>query len=396
MTGPLQQKGIPMTATSGARGDGHGIDRRELLGGAALAMGLMLTGEAARAAPAVVGAKRRLGSLEVSALGLGCMSMNGGQYNPPRDKAEMVRLMHRAVDRGVTFFDTAEAYGPFINEELVGAALAPMRDKVVIATKFGFNLDRTSALRIGGTNSRPEHIRAVAEASLKRLGTDRIDLFYQHRVDPNVPIEEVAGTIRDLIAEGKVLHFGMSEPGLNSVRRAHAVQPVTAIQNEYSLLWRGPQEGVLALCEELGIGFVPWSPLGAGLLTGAITADTRFDQPDHNDYRRTNPRFTPEALAGNMALVGLLREWAQRKSATPAQVALAWLLVQKPWIVPIPGTTNGTHLEENLGAVEISFSPEELRSFNTALDGIAIHGERGTPRLLSMVGQEAPPLPARP
>lgn len=320
------------------------------------------------------------------------MSMNGGQYNPPKDKGEMIRLIHAAIDRGVNFFDTAEVYGPWINEELVGEALAPYRDKVVIATKFGFGIDQVSALRIGGTNSRPEHVKVVAEASLKRLRTDHIDLFYQHRVDPAVPIEEVAGAVKDLIAEGKVKHFGMSEPGLASVRRAHAVQPVTAIQNEYSLLWRGPElDGTLALCEELGIGFVPWSPLGAGLLTGTITAATRFDGAGYRDYRRTNPRFTPTALAGNMALVNLVREWAQRKNAAPSQIALAWLLAKRPWIVPIPGTTNLQHLDQNLGAVDVQFTEAEMQTFNAELAQIVIHGERGTTGLLEMAGRNTPP-----
>ncbi|WKN24565.2 aldo/keto reductase [Azotobacter vinelandii] len=347
-------------------------------------------GTGGRAKADIHSARRRPGALEVSALGLGCMSMNGGQYNPPGDKREMIRVIHAAIDRGVDFFDTAEVYGPFINEELLGEALAPYRDKAVIATKFGFGIDPASALRIGGLDSRPEHIRAVAEASLRRLRTDRIDLFYQHRVDPAVPIEDVAGTVKDLIAEGKVKHFGLSEPGLQTVRRAHAVQPVVAIQNEYSLLWRGPEQGLLESCEELGIGLVPWSPLGAGLLTGTLDADTRFDAPGYMDYRRTNPRFAPEALTGNMALVELAREWAQRKEATPSQIALAWLLAQRPWIVPIPGTTNIQHLDENLGAINLQFSAAEMQAFNTALAQIVVHGERGTPRLLEMVGRDTP------
>jgi aryl-alcohol dehydrogenase-like predicted oxidoreductase len=333
---------------------------------------------------------RRLGNLEVSALGLGCMTMNGGQYNPPGDKRDMIPLIHAAVDKGVTLFDTAEAYGPFINEKLVGEALAPYKGKVAIATKFGFDIDYTTGRRSGKLNSRPEHIRAVAEASLKRLRADAIDLFYQHRVDPAVPIEDVAGTVKDLIAEGKVKHFGLSEPGMQTLRRAHAIQPVAAVQNEYSLLWRGPEKEVLAVCEELGIGLVPWSPLGLGLLAGAINENTRFDNRNYNDYRATNPRFTPKALKANMALVYLLQEWGQRKEASPAQIALAWLLAQKPWIVPIPGTTNPYHMEENLGATAVKFSAEELNQLNADALKIVVQGERLRNELAQMVGQEAP------
>ena len=335
--------------------------------------------------------RRTLGDgLEVSALGLGCMSMNGGQYNPPKDAAEMTWLIHRAVDLGVDFFDTAEIYGPFINEELVGAALAPLRGRVKIATKFGFDLEPGTGRRTGGLNSRPAHIRAVTEASLKRLNTESIDLLYQHRVDPEVPIEDVAGAVADLIREGKVRHFGLSEPGPETLRRAHAVQPVAAVQNEYSLLWRGPERSILPICEELGIGLVPWSPLGAGFLTGEINANSRFDAPGYTDYRLTNPRFTPEALAANRPLVNLLREWAWRKEAAPAQIALAWLLARRPWIVPIPGTTDLRHLEENLGALAIRFTPEELNAFDTALAGIEIHGARLRKGLLELSDVEAP------
>ncbi|MEN6438979.1 MAG: aldo/keto reductase [Syntrophobacter sp.] len=337
-----------------------------------------------------VSARRKLGPLEVSALGLGCMSMNGGQYNPPKDKMEMIQLIHAAVDRGVNFFDTAEVYGPFINEELVGEALAPFKGKVVIATKFGFEIDYATGRRTGGLNSRPEHIRAVAEASLKRLKIEAIDLMYQHRVDPTVPIEDVAGTVKDLIGEGKVKHFGLSEPGMQTLRRAHAVQPVAAVQNEYSLLWRGPEKEELSIFEELGIGLVAWSPLGSGFLTGTINENTRFDGLDYTDYRLTNPRFTPEALKANMVLVDLLREWARRKEATPAQIALAWLLAQKPWIVPIPGTTNLQHLDEDLGAIAVKFSPEELSEINAAVSKIVVHGERLRKELLVMSGREAP------
>jgi aryl-alcohol dehydrogenase-like predicted oxidoreductase len=364
-----------------------------LLMSAAFAAAPLVHGIAAAALPAnnlTSLAKRRLGAMEVTALGLGCMTMNGGQYNPPKDTADMIWLIHHAVDLGVDFFDTAEAYGPFVNEELVGAALSPIRDKVQIATKFGFDIS-PEGRRTGGVNSRPEHIRAVTKASLKRLKTDYIDLLYQHRVDPEVPIEDVAGTVKDLIDEGKVKHFGMSEPGPKTLRRAHAELPVVAVQNEYSLLWPGPEQQILPICEQLGIGLVPWSPLGAGFLTGEIHADTRFDiYPGHTDYRASNPRFTPEALAANMPLVNLLREWAWRKGAAPAQIALAWLLAQKPWIVPIPGTTNPRHLEENLGAVAISFSAEELQSFDTALATIEIHGARLRKGLLELSDGEAP------
>jgi aryl-alcohol dehydrogenase-like predicted oxidoreductase len=303
----------------------------------------------------------------------------------------MIRLIHQAVDRGVTFFDTAEVYGPFINEELVGEALAPLREKVVIATKFGFDLDYETGRRSGGVNSRPEHIRRVVEGSLKRLKVTTIDLLYQHRVDPKVPIEDVAGTVKDLIQQGKVKHFGLSEPGLQTVRRAHAVQPVTAIQNEYSLLARAPGESVFAVCEELGIGLVPWSPLGCGFLTGGINEKTPFDVPGYTDYRLTNPRFTPENLKANMPLVALLRDWARRKEATPAQIALAWLLAQKPWIIPIPGTTNPQHLDENLGAMAVIFAADELREINAATDAIMIHGARLRPELLVLSGVETPP-----
>ena len=336
-------------------------------------------------------ARRKLGALEVSAIGLGCMSMNSGNYNPPKDKGEMIRLIHAAVERGVTYFDTAEVYGPFVNEELVGEALAPFKGKVVIGTKFGWEIDYATGRRTGGLNSRPEQIRAVVEASLKRLRVETIDLLYQHRVDPTVPIEEVAGTVKDLIAAGKVKHFGLSEPGMQTLRRAHAIHPVAAVQNEYSLLWRGPEKEELAIFAELGIGLVAWSPLGVGFLTGTINAKTRFDQPGYTDYRLTNPRFTPEALKANMALVELLREWARRKEATPAQIALAWLLAQRPWIVPITGTTNLQHLDEDLGALSVKFTPGELREFNAASAKIVVHGERLRKGLLEMSGREAPP-----
>ena len=327
--------------------------------------------------------KRKLGKsgLEVSAIGLGCMGMSFG-YGPPKDKQGMISLLHDAVERGVTFFDTAEVYGPFINEELVGEGLAPFRERVVIATKFGFKLDPKTGRSIG-VDSRPEHIKEVAEASLKRLRTDVIDLFYQHRVDPEVPIEDVARAVKDLIREGKVKHFGLSEPGVQTIRRAHAVQPVTAIQNEYSLWWRKPEHQVLPLLEELGIGFVPYSPLGRGFLTGKMNENTTFD---NNDFRNTLPRFTPEARKANQALVDLLGEIAKRKKATPAQIALAWLLAPKPWIVPIPGTTKMNRLEENLGAVEIELTSDDLRAIESAASQVEVQGARYPATLEAMTG----------
>ncbi|RWK79426.1 MAG: aldo/keto reductase, partial [Mesorhizobium sp.] len=311
-----------------------------------------------------------------------CMGMTG-VYGSNADKSEMIKLIHDAHDRGVTFFDTAEAYGPFANEELVGEALAPIRDDVVIATKFGFDIDLETGARSGGTNSRPEHIKAVAEAALKRLKTDRIDLFYQHRVDPDMPIEHVAGAVRDLIAGGKVKHFGLSEAGVQTIRRAHTVQPVTAVQSEYSLFWRGPKVELLPTLEELGIGFVPFSPLGAGFLTGKIDENTRFDP---TDFRSSVPRFSPESRKANMALVDIVKAVAERKGATPAQVALAWLLAQKPWIVPIPGTTKLHRLEENLGAVDVTLSTDDLGEIATALSKIEVQGERLPEAVLKMTG----------
>ncbi len=327
--------------------------------------------------------KRTLGNsdLEVSAIGLGCMGMSFG-YGPAADKQEMVYLIRSAVDRGVTFFDTAEVYGPFTNEELVGEALAPVREQVVIATKFGFELDSDGQQR--GLNSRPEHIKEVVEGSLERLRTDTIDLLYQHRVDPDVPIEEVAGAVRDLIEEGKVKHFGLSEPGLQTIRRAHAVQPVTAVQSEYSLWWRRPEEEVLPTLEELGIGFVPFSPLGKGFLTGAITENTTFDS---TDFRNIVPRFTPEARKANQALVALLGQIAARKQATPAQIAIAWLLARKPWIVPIPGTTKLHRLEENIGAAAFELTPDDLREIESAVSKVAVQGDRYPERLEQLTGR---------
>ena len=325
---------------------------------------------------------RKLGTLEVSALGLGCMGMSSA-YGPAADRQEMIGFIRAAHERGVTLFDTAEAYGPFANEELVGEALAPIRDKVVIATKFGFDIDPETGQRRGGTNSRPEHIVAVADAALKRLKTDRIDLFYQHRVDPDVPIEDVAGALKDLIAAGKVKHFGLSEAGVHTIRRAHAVQPVTAVQSEYSLFWRGPEAELLPTLQELGIGFVPFSPLGAGFLTGKIDENTKFDP---TDFRNSVPRFSPEARKANMALVDIVKAVAARKGATPAQVALAWLLAQKPWIVPIPGTTKLHRLEENLGAIGVRLTADDLQEITTALSTFQAQGERLPEAALKMTG----------
>jgi aryl-alcohol dehydrogenase-like predicted oxidoreductase len=328
---------------------------------------------------------RRLGSggLEVSALGLGCMSMSTA-YGPPADRHEMIKLIRAAHDRGITLFDTAESYGPFANEELVGEALEPIRDRAIIATKFGFDIDLKTGERRGGTNSRPEHIKDVAEACLKRLRTDRIDLFYQHRVDPNVPIEDVAGAVKELITQGKIKHFGLSEAGIQTIRRAHAVQPVTAVQSEYSLFWRGPEAELLATLEELGIGFVPFSPLGAGFLTGKIDETTKFDP---TDFRNSVPRFSPEARKANLALVEVLKAVAERKRATPAQIALAWLLVQKPWIVPIPGTTKLHRLEENLGAINLELTAADLSEITAEASKIKVQGERLPEAALKMTGR---------
>ena len=325
--------------------------------------------------------KRKLGKsgLEASAIGLGCMGMSFS-YAPFPDRGEMVSLIRKAVGHGVTFFDTAEVYGPYTNEELVGEALAPMRDKVVIATKFGFKNGNASE----GVDSRPERIREVADASLKRLRTDRIDLFYQHRVDPNVPMEDVAGAVKELIAQGKVRHFGLSEAGVQSIRRAHAVQPVAALQSEYSMWWREPEAEILPTLEELGIGFVPFSPLGKGFLTGKIDESTSFDK---SDFRNVVPRFSTEARKANQGVVDLLGEIAARKKATPAQVALAWLLAQKPWIVPIPGTTKLHRLEENIGAAQLSLSADDLRQIEGALSEITIEGARYPEQLQKLVGR---------
>jgi len=329
--------------------------------------------------------KRRLGNsnLEVSALGLGCMGMSSG-YGPAADKQEMISLIRAAHDRGITFFDTAEAYGPFVNEELVGEALAPFRSEVVIATKFGFDIDLVTGERRSGLNSRPEHIKAVAERSLKHLKVEAIDLFYQHRVDPAVPIEDVAGAVKELIQAGKVKHFGLSEPGVATIRRAHAVQPVTAVQSEYSLFYRGPEAEVLPALEELGIGFVCFSPLGAGFLTGKISDTTQFDR---TDFRNVVPRFMPEARKQNQELVDLLRKVAARKHATAAQIALAWLLAQKPWIVPIPGTTKLHRLEENIGSTAVEFTSEDLAEIGDAVSKIPVTGNRLPANALAMTGR---------
>jgi aryl-alcohol dehydrogenase-like predicted oxidoreductase len=329
--------------------------------------------------------KRMLGrsNLEVSALGLGCMGMSYG-YGPAADKQEMIRLIRTAVERGVTFFDTAEVYGPFTNEELVGEALAPFRGRVVIATKFGFKLDPNGGPKWVGLDSRPQHIKEVASASLKRLGIDAIDLFYQHRVDPEVPIEDVAGAVKDLIRDGKVRHYGLSEAGAQTIRRAHAVQPVTALQSEYSLWWRSPESDILPTLEELGIGFVPFSPLGKGFLTGKIDEKTTFDS---SDFRNIVPRFAPEARKTNLALVDLLGGIARRKKATPAQVALAWLLARKPWIVPIPGTTKLERLEENIGAAAVELTADDLREIENAVAKIPVQGDRYPEQMARMTGR---------
>jgi aryl-alcohol dehydrogenase-like predicted oxidoreductase len=358
-----------------------GIRRRDFLGSLAAAAPLLALGTGAPAlaqtgaappgrTPRPASDRRRLGELEVSPIGLGCMSMTSGSYNPPRPAEDMIPAIRGAVDRGVTFFDTAEYYGPFTNERLVGEALAPVRDEVVIATKFGFTFDGD---RPTGRSSRPEHIRRVVDQMLRRLQTDRIDLLYQHRVDPEVPIEDVAGTVADLIREGKALHFGLSEASPEVIRRAHAVQRVAAVQSQYSLLERVMEHGVVDVCEELGIGFVPWGPLGRAFLTDRFNEWSRFADEDR---RSEVAQFTPEALAANMALLDLIRSWAVRKGTTPAAFSLAWLLAQRPWIVPIPGTTKLHHLEENLGALSVELSDDERREFRTALSQIKVQGSR--------------------
>jgi aryl-alcohol dehydrogenase-like predicted oxidoreductase len=342
-----------------------------------------------------VAARRRLGPFEVFPIGLGCQWHPGRHpqavndlYSSSTERQAAIALIRRAVDLGVTLFDTAEVYGPFMSEEILGEALQGRRDRVVVSTKFGMDIDQQTGERRGGLNSRPDHIRVVVDAQLRRLRTDRIDLLYQHRVDPQVPIEDVAGTIKGLVAQGKVRHWGLSEPGLQTIRRAHAVHPLAAIQNEYSMLWRGPEAQVLPLCEELGIGFVPWSPLGMGFLAGTITAGSRFGE---QDFRAAVPRFAPENLPSNIPLVDIVHDWARRKNATPAQISLAWLTARKPWIVPIPGTTNVAHLEENVGAAAITFSAAELAELDAAISAIPIRGERLPPPVLAATGVEAPP-----
>lgn len=344
-------------------------------------------------APVLSTARRRLGTLQVAPIGLGCQwnSGEGGRlsdfYGSRIDRKTAITLIRSAVDRGVTLIDTAEAYGPFASESIVGEALQGIRNQTILETKFGWDIDQQTGKPLGRLNSRPEHIRLVVENMLRRLKTDRIDLLYQHRVDPNVPIEDVAGAVKDLIAAGKVLHFGLSEPGIQTIRRAHAVQPLTAIQNEYSMLWRGPETAVLPVCEELGIGFVCWSPVGMGFLSGSVTRTTRFAE---GDLRAIVPRFAPEALSANLALVTLIKDWAHRKNATPTQIALAWLLAQKPWIVPIPGTTRVAHMEENLGAATIRFSPAELAELTSAVTAIHVQGDRLPKGVLELSGVEAP------
>lgn len=332
--------------------------------------------------------KRKLGaSLEVSSIGLGVQNMSRTSQTTIPSRPEMFNIIRTAFDNGVTFFDAAEAYGPLEVERILGEGVAPFRDKVVIATKFGFNIGQEDEKRSGGLNSEPEHIKKVVEGMLKRLRTDRIDLLYQHRVDPNVPIEDVVGAIKDLIKEGKVLNYGLSEPGAQTIRRAHAIHPVAAIQNEYSLLWRGPEEKIIPLCQELGIGFVPWSPLGVGFLTAAIDENTRFAQ---GDFRGFETRFSPENITNNMALVNLLKKWSLQKQVTPAQISLAWLLAQKPWIVPIPGTTQMAHMNENIGANNVKFTVNELQEFNRQLNTIQLTGERLPAGVQAMSGVEAP------
>ncbi len=334
-----------------------------------------------------LGGRRKLGKLEVSSLGLGCQDMTGAFYGTAPRRADMIALIHSAHDRGVTFFDAAEAYGPHEVERILGEGVAPFRNQVVITSKFGWDIDLETGRFLGGLNSKPEHIRLAVEGMLKRFKTDRIDLLYQHRVDPKVPIEDVAGTVKDLIAQGKVLHFGLSEPGPGTLRRAHAVQPVTAVQNEYSMMARDPEATILPICKELGIGFVPWSPLAMGFLTGGIGLETSFQR---GDFRGMAPWFTPENRPHNLKLVEVVQNWARRKGATPAQIALAWVMAQDPCVVPIPGTTKMAHLLDNLGADGVRFTPKELAELNAALDRVPVHGARLPAGILSLSGVEAP------
>src|SRR4051794_28655089 len=369
------------------------IDRRSFLTitgacAAATLAGVLSTPAVANSSvQAHMSGRRKLGSLEVSTLGLGVQNMSRKYETTVPYRPEMIDILRAAYDHGVTFFDTAEAYGPLECERILGEGIAPFRNKVVITSKFGWNIDPDTGLFQMGLNSKPDHIKRAVEGMLKRLRTDRIDLLYQHRVDPQVPIEDVAGAVKDLIAEGKVLHWGLCEMGPNTLRRAHAALPVTAVQNEYSMLWRGPEEQVIPLCEELGIGFVPWSPLGVGFLTGAIDARTRFAE---GDIRKVESRFSPENLPHNLALVNLLRRWAERKRATPAQIALAWLMAQKPWIVPIPGTTQMAHMLENIGAARVRFTSTELAELNGAVSAVQIRGARLPEAVLAFSGVEAP------
>jgi aryl-alcohol dehydrogenase-like predicted oxidoreductase len=356
-----------------------------ILGGTHVQASAQATGP--RAAPKQ-GGRRMLGRLDVSAVGLGVQNMSRTYQTTIPSRPEMLNIIRAAFDRGVTFFDAAEAYGPHEVERILGEGVAPFRDKVVIATKFGFDIDLETGARRGGLNSRPDHIKLVVDAMLKRLRTDRIDLLYQHRVDPQVPIEDVAGAIKDLMTAGKVLHWGLSEMGPNTLRRAHAALPVSAVQSEYSMLWRGPEQQVLPICDELGIGFVPWSPLGVGFLTGAIDARTRYAD---SDIRKSETRFSPEQVTRNLALVDLVKTWAERKRSTPGQIALAWLLAQKPWIVPIPGTTQMAHMVENVGATTVQFTSPELADLNAAVSAIEIQGARLPDGVLRMSGVEAPP-----
>ena len=355
-------------------------------GASVIAPSLAFAQSDAALSPAKISGRRKLGSLEVSSIGLGVQNMSRTYQTTIPTRAEMHNIIRTAFDRGVTLFDAAEAYGPHEVERILGEGVAPFRDKIVIATKFGFNIDLKTGERSPGRNSRPDHIKMVVEGMLKRLKTDRIDLLYQHRVDPEVPIEDVAGAVKDLVAEGKVLHWGMSEMGLKSLQRAHAVLPLTAVQSEYSMLWRGPEKEVLPLCEKLGIGFVPWSPLGVGFLNGAIDAKTKFAE---GDIRGIEERFSPENLPHNLQLVKLVQSWAERKQVRPGQIALAWLLAQKPWVVPIPGTTQMAHMLENIGAADVPFSSAELSELTGDLDKIQIKGERLPPAVLAFSGAEA-------
>lgn len=371
------------------------MNRRNLLktglavaGGSVLATAINAQSKGSGNKEATAYGRRKLGTLGVSSVGLGVQNMPRTYQTTIPSKPEMINIIRKAFDHGITLFDTAEAYGPFESERILGEAVASFRSKIVIETKYGWNIDQKTGQRLPGLNSRPDHIKEVVEGMLKRLRTDRIDLLYQHRVDPSVPIEDVVGAIKDLIKEGKLLHYGLSEPGVQTVRRAHAIHPVTAIQNEYSLIWRGPEKTIIPLCKELGIGFVCWSPLGVGFLTGAIDANTRFAQ---GDIRGIESRFSPDNLPNNLALVDLVKTWAVKKQATPAQISLAWLLAQQPWIVPIPGTTQMAHMLDNAGADNIRFTVDELNEFNTALSKIEIKGERLPKFVLDFSDVEAPP-----